>query len=173
MSLISKTYIYIMKSILRILFVIITFSLLGHDLFAKHIIVLRHKNKVKSVKLYVNNIVKIKTNDAEFFGRITMITDYSVILNKQIELETEDIKQIAIPRNLALQAKTIIPLAGVAYVGLDAGNRAMNDEKPVFDKSTVMIGSGMVLSHFLFRPLSFKKIRLGKKWKMEIINLGD
>lgn len=164
-------YIYIMKQKLRFSILLIVLScFISNGIIAQKMVLVKHKYRPVTIKLKKGNNIRIKTKDSEVYGPITFISMSSIVLSDQFEFELKDIKSISVIRSLYYQLSKALPIAGIAYVGLDATNRAINDEKPVFEESTLTIGASLFMSQVVFRPLSFKKMKIGKKWKVEIID---
>lgn len=140
---------------------------------AQRILAFDKRGKVKRVRYFEGNFIKLKLLDkSKISGTITQIGDSTFkIEGKRILLDS--VKTVFNTQKLYgfnLLGRIMIT-AGTAYLGVDSFNRLINNEDPIVHESTIeaaglLLGGGVVSLLISRRPY-----RISKRRPLKIIDI--
>ena len=138
--------------------------------FAQKILVLKIPNKKKtSIIFHVNDDINlfIKGDEKKRFGKITEIKDTAFSVEGEV-LSIGEIKMIVIYQHLLRIMQEVSAKAGVGFFMVDIFNRAINDDRPIFERRTFFISTGLVAYSLILTPFATKKYMLGKETTLRV-----
>jgi hypothetical protein len=144
-------------------------------LSGQNIFVLEKANKKRNIKYYAGSQISLETGiDKKFSGRITQITDSSLIINNQNEIMITDISKIYRKRwGFGLLQRVSI-IGGILYLSISSLNRVINNEDPVIPEETLIISGSMILFGILMTPLSKRSHSINTgQWRVIILDFSD
>lgn len=153
-----------------LLFMVFVFT----DAGAQRILLVEKPGTFRNFKYFVGDGITLRTtfSDARLEGVIHEITDSSILINFDNEIMLKHIRTIHKRRwGLSLLSKAT-RIAGAGYFAIDALNRTINKESPIFDTQTLLISSGLVAFSYSLVPLHYKKMKRGPKWRVRILNMS-
>jgi len=140
---------------------------------AQRIVAFDKKGKVKRVKYYEGELIKLKLLSKEVLvGSITQVTD----TNFRIELREVELDSVKIVYNtqklfgFKLLGKVLIT-AGTLYLSVDSFNRLINNEGPIVSESTIKAGSLLIGGGVISTLIARRPYRISKKRPLKIIDL--
>lgn len=140
---------------------------------AQQYLVLQKKGKLKNFKYETGSKISLKTRRGNFNieGRLTQIGDTSIVIDHSIEIGVTNIVAIYRSSGFLNRLSTLFFIqGGIAYFLIDGTNRAINQEYPVIDESTLLISGTMIATGFALRPFITRKFDIPEKWEIKILN---
>ncbi|MBN1339635.1 MAG: hypothetical protein JXA03_09945 [Bacteroidales bacterium] len=141
--------------------------------FGQKKILLERTGRFKHYFYEINDPVRLKIADSSGLlrGKITWISDSSLIINGEYEVAIRAIDYVSKPRWGFLFLQEVFLKAGIPFLLISGINRAINHEYPVVDEFTVYVGGGLTLAGILIIPLTHRKIRPGKSgWQLKVLD---
>ncbi len=139
-------------------------------LHAQKILVIEKPGTVKNIKFEVNDRIKFKLeNNMKINGRIQKLTDSSVFINRE-EFLFLKIKYFYRDRFGWKVLSNTTFQAGVAYLGIDALNNLVNNERPVVSAKTLKPSMILIIIGVLASPLIEKRLEVRKKWRVRVLD---
>jgi len=140
---------------------------------AQRILAFDKRGKVKRVKYYEGNLIKLKLLSGEILqGDLTQIADSSFKLGIR-NVKLDSVKIVYNTQKLLgfKLAGKIFMTAGTAYFAVASFNRTINNDSPVFSESSVktsglLLGAGIICKLIAKRPY-----RISKKRPLKILDL--
>tara|TARA_R110002049_G_scaffold305714_3_gene503058 strand:+ start:6261 stop:6755 length:495 start_codon:yes stop_codon:yes gene_type:complete len=132
----------------KILLTILLFSLsilLQNKAYAQKSFNIDKGGKVKRIKYYVGQDIRLKYNDSKIIGQITALGDSSITV-QGINIPISTIDYVIHPRQAFIWwfLRNAGYRAGVGYFILDAGNRLINNDSPVVDDHTITVSVPLI-----------------------------
>jgi len=155
---------------MRIIFCII-FVFFSFNLFSQKILVIEKPGTVKNFKYYPGNSIKfafgLGKEKVHYETMITNIYDdrftadyHSDIFYNSITTVYRDQRYIKIIQYSAF-------VMGGGYLILDVFNRAINNDSPVFDESTMIISGVLIGVGLSLFPFKQRQLHIGDKWQIK------
>lgn len=157
--------------VLRIVLVVVLIS--TSSLFAQKILAFDKSGKVKRVRYYQGELIKLNLTTGErIFGTIERIQDSSFIVHgKTIKLT--QVTRVYNTQKLAgfkLFSKFFL-FGGIAYLPLVTTNRAINNDDPIVSKQAAIISGSMLATGIIFKTIANKSYKISAKRPLKIIDL--
>jgi hypothetical protein len=148
---------------------------ISSGLFSQEILVVENKRSLKNFKYYTGDelIFKGTFDEKKVHDLIMDFKDSSIIFESSGEVRFSEITAIYRVNYVVKIMQPFTLLGGVAYFGVDAFNRAINNDAPVILGETVAISAGLVAFSFAMTPFRLVKYNTMDKWKMRMIDLGE
>jgi len=128
----------------------------------------------KRIKFYEKDKIslKIKGSKHKIKGIIVSINDTSIFIDSTETVLIKNIRKILVDKSnyLTHAASIFISGCGVGYVGLDALNNVINNDKPILRCVDVQIGLGLLAVGQAFRIFSIKRYTINKKHRLKFID---
>lgn len=149
--------------------------ILSAGLFSQKILLVENMNSFKHIKYYQGERIMIKYpgSDSRISDRIYDLTDTSIILVLIGEVAFADIPCIYRENWLVHILSGLSLVGGTAYFGIDTFNRLINNDSPVVLQETMMISGGLIAFGAALIPFRHRKINIGKKWRLRMIDLNE
>jgi hypothetical protein len=150
---------------------IIMFSSL---VFAQKILVVENEKSLRNFKYAQGDDIIFKSDNIEskIVDQLYDITDSTIILSEFGEVRLDQIVCIYRENWLVRILRGLTLLGGVAYFGIDSFNRLINNDSPVILAETAIISAGMVAFSFALIPFNYRKIIIGGKWNIRMLDLN-
>jgi hypothetical protein len=104
-------------------------------------------------------------------GTIHLMTDSSIIVNYDNEIQLENIERIIRPLFWIRLLSKSTRIAGAGYFVLDAVNNTINNET-IIDEQTVKISAGLVAFSYALVPFQYRRIKIGNPWRLKILDFS-
>ena len=128
----------------------------------------------RSIKYFEQDkiILKVKNSNHKYKGVIVSLNDTALILDSTSFILYKDIRKILVDKSTSLThvAAAFITGCGVGYIGLDALNNAINNNKPILRILDVEIGVGLIAIGQAFRVFTIKHYKINKKHRLKFID---
>lgn len=155
----------------KLLLTLILFLALSIAVNAQKILLLEKPGTVKNIKYRVGDQIYIKTKDKlKFSGTINIITDSSIIVNYDVEILIKDITIVFQEMWFISLFSRVAYISGAGYLILDAFNRTINNEYPIIDKSSFIIGASLIGGGLLMKANSYKRCKINKPWRFKVLD---
>lgn len=147
---------------------------LGNKSFSQKILIIENRKTLKNIKYVQGSEIRLELGfeDVRVWDQIDDMTDSSLILSNYKEIGFTEIRYVVRDRWFIRILSNFSMIGGAAYFGIDSFNRLINSEWPMVDSQTLAISSGLVASGFVLLPFRYKKIHIGEKWKLRVIDPG-
>lgn len=174
-----------------ILIVSLLFS--GSQAYSQKVLSLENAKKFKRMIFSPGDFIRIEGNDsqARYSGYIESVNDSTVVLVKVVKIENEGDATNNVFRDYVplKEIKAIYNgektywqyfrnmYSGTAMVGggililITSANTLLENQEP--DGSSILIATGILISGFIVRYIGRDKYKLGKKWQLKAMDLGD
>jgi hypothetical protein len=138
---------------------------------AQQYLVVEKTGTAKNFKYSPGNKIDLLVNETRLQGTITQLTDSTLTLDYSIIVQLEQIKKVYRFRGFVYRfSKTALLMGGMAYIAIVGANGIINNEYPLVDQTTAIIGVSMIAASFLLRPLYYRKIPVDGRWQLKVIN---
>ena len=135
---------------------------------------IEHKSTTHRIKFYIQDkiIIKLKQDKKKYKGVITDVNDKSLTLDSTTTILYENIDKVLVDNSnyLTRAASAFLIGCGVGYVGLDALNNAINNNKPILRLLDIEIGATLVVIGEAIKILSIKRYKINKKHHIKFID---
>lgn len=135
---------------------------------------IEHPSHTKRIKYYEQDkiMVKLKNDPHKYKGTIMLLNDSAMILDSTSLILYKDIRKVLVDRSNSLThvAAAFITGCGIGYVGLDALNNAINNDKPILRWIDVEIGIGLVAIGQAFRIFAIRHYKINSKHRLKYID---
>ena len=158
---------------IKFLFFVTFFLNLLTSAYSQKIIAFDKRGKVKRVKYYEGEFIRLKTHDKQLIrGVITRINDSSFFVeSKQVQLNavskvfnTQKLYGINLMGNVFF-------IAGSGYVTLDSFNRLINNDNPVFNEQSAKVSGYLLGAGLVCYLIANRGYKISKKRPLKIIDL--
>ncbi len=159
----------------RSLVIPVLLILLALPAWGQGILILENTSTLKNLKYYPGDdvILSISGEKGKIFDSVIGIEDSLITLAEAGEVEFSRIEAFYTANWLVRTVRGLTFIGGTAYLALDSFNRLINKEGPVFQEETLLISGALVGFSFALIPLSYRKMKLGDKWKLRMIDPGS
>ena len=158
----------------KLLLTVILFLALSIVVNAQMILLLEKPGTVKNIKYRAGDQIYIKTKDElKFSGTINIITDSSIIVNYDVEILIKDITIVFQEMWFISLFSRVAYISGAGYLILDAFNRTINNEYPIIDKSSFVIGTSLIGGGLLMKANSYKRCKINKPWRFKVLDFSN
>lgn len=159
-----------MKNYLIILFVLLIF-LCGRALSQK-ILVLEKTGRFKTHMYYQGSSIAVGLDDKLVYGVITLIRDSLITVNDNFIFRLNKVKYVSRERFWVNYFSSAARLLGLTYFTLTGFNRLINKQYPVWDSQSLLISGALFVGAVILDFFGYRKISLGEKWQLKIIDLS-
>lgn len=163
-------------SLQRMIVILFFLAVAGKQCCAqKYLAIDRYRfGKVKREEFYPGHILKYRTVTKEDGLRrdtIRDMNDSSLVFGDGSYIRLRDIKVIYFERIWVRVIRHWTSAAGLGFIGLDAFNNLINNDRPVFKERALMIGGIIFLAGQSFRLIPDRKYRPGKNSMIRVYDL--
>jgi hypothetical protein len=139
------------------------------------ILILENSSNFKNHKYYPGDdiILKITGEKAKIADEIVALGDSVILLAQYGEVRITVIEAFLRENWLVRIVRGLTLIGGTAYLAVDSFNRLINQEGPVIQQETLIISGSMVAFSFALAPFNYRKIKLGDRWKVRVIDPGS
>ena len=138
---------------------------------AQQYLVVEKTGTVKNFKYSPGNSIHLLVSEKHIKGTLTRFTDSTLTIDYLIIVPLQQITKVYRPRGFVYRfSKQALLAGGIAYMGIVGINGIINNEYPVIDQTTAIIGLSMVAGSFLLIPLYYRKIPLDGRWQIKVID---
>ena len=128
----------------------------------------------KRIKIYEQDKImfKVKGSRHKYKGIMVSVNDTSIVIDSTETILIKNIRKILVDKSnyLTHAASIFISGCGIGYVGLDALNNVINNDKPVLRWVDVQIGVGLLAIGQAFRVFAIKRYTINKKHRLRFID---
>ncbi|MEZ5199555.1 MAG: hypothetical protein R2764_25215 [Bacteroidales bacterium] len=160
---------------IKILTVILYF-LVCTGINCQNIFILEKPGTIKYFKYTVNDRIKLKTIGEKTLisGRISKISDSSIVVNSVLEIPLKDIDVIHREQfGFSLLQKVFLS-AGIPYLAISMINGAINNDNPIVTEETLIISGSLITAGAALTPLVSRKFKIdNQKWRVKILDFSD
>ncbi|MEM8891145.1 MAG: hypothetical protein AAGD28_24420 [Bacteroidota bacterium] len=172
---------------------LLSLFLCSSQLSAQKVLALENAKKFKRLFFKQGDFIRIEANDsqARYSGYIESVNDSSVVLVKIVKMENEGDATNNVFRDYVplSEIKAIYNgektywhyfrnmYSGTAMVGggvlilITSANTLLENQEP--DASSILIATGILISGLAIRYIGRDKYKIGKRWKLRAMDLGD
>ena len=138
---------------------------------AQQYLVVEKTGTVKNFKYSPGNDIDLLVNETRLKGTITQLTDSTLALDYSIIVQLQQIKKVYRFRGFVYKfSKKALFGAGLAYMAITGVNGMINNEYPLVDQTTAIIGVSMMAASFLLKPFVYRKIPIDGRWQLKVID---
>jgi len=123
---------------------------------------------------------RMKNETIKFNETIANVTDsaFSIaVINEALgqmtyqSIPLKEIKLIKTHRRIPFisQAATLLPLAGLIYIGADFFNRGIDNKRYTTDTSTIIVGGAIMATGFICYKMTFSTLKINGRNKLKIL----
>jgi hypothetical protein len=123
---------------------------------------------------------RMKNETIKFNETIANVTDsaFSIaVINEALgqmtyqSIPLKEIKLIKTHRRIPFisQAATLLPLAGLIYIGADFFNRGIDNKRYTTDTSTIIVGGAIMATGFVCYKMTFSTLKINGRNKLKIL----
>ncbi len=161
-----------MKNLKKILF----FSLLQFMLitsFGQVFFMIEEPGTVNNLKFRIGDRIELKTKNGERIdGIINQLRDTAIIVNYNLVMN-QDIAVIYSRKVIISMFSAAGIYGGIGYVSIDGFNNLINNESPIFRKSTLKTGGIMFSAGLLLRFFSKRKRPINNlDWRIKVMDFS-
>ncbi|HXB41409.1 MAG TPA: hypothetical protein VNZ49_12760 [Bacteroidia bacterium] len=135
--------------------------------------------KIKQRHFYRQDEIslKVKSGQKTYSGKIIAIGDSAIIIANKKRSDTIVIKEIRMlifnrTNRISSAFSKLLIRAGIGIIIIDAFNNVIHDENTIIKPRIVIIGACLVSTGILIKLLEKKRVSLGKRKKLKVINLS-
>jgi hypothetical protein len=141
--------------------------------FAQKTLILEKIGTSTRYGFHLGDDVKIRTKKQNVIVKSYLwnLTDSSVTIGPRTTIPLSDISAVYKNYHFPKLMTRFLFIAGTGYFVLDAFNNLINNEQ-VFVPQTMIISASLIGVSLAIIPLSQKKIRIGIRWKLKIIDIN-
>ncbi|MBK7213407.1 MAG: hypothetical protein IPH88_08985 [Bacteroidales bacterium] len=159
---------------------IITFYLIGFlvlhfsSLVAQPTLVLTKAGKTNHIFYKAGDRISLKAKGSgeKFSGRILILNDSIIQLNRSPKISTDSIATIYRTRHFFAQAAgSGIVVLGI-YFPIGVINRAIRSERPIIDEDMLIVNGTMLGVSAISALFITRKLNIGDKWKLQVLDFG-
>lgn len=165
-----------MKILFRHFILVLCFSGFIKAAEAQQYFVIEKFSNLKNFKYQVNNDITVQTRAGGFTltGKITLITDSSIVIDHFTEVKIRNIQAVVKTRKFIKKLSGLYFIrGGLVYLGIVGINSAINHEQPVIDKQTAIISGAMIATGFALKPFIRRKMDVDKGWHIKILDFNN
>lgn len=140
---------------------------------AQKIVAFDKPGKVKRIRYYHGDLIKLKLNSGErVFGTIDQIMDSSFVVQGMV-IGLTDVSRVFNTQRLAGFSffSKLLFRAGLAYFPIVTVNRAINDDDPTFSQQAAIISGSMLATGIIFRLIANKSYKISEDRPLKILDL--
>lgn len=123
---------------------------------------------------------RMKNETIKFNETIANVTDsaFSIaVINEALgqmtyqSIPLKEIKLIKTHRRIPFisQAATLLPLAGLIYIGADFFNKGIDNKRYTTDASTIIVGGAIMATGFICYKMTFSTLKINGRNKLKIL----
>ena len=131
-------------------------------------------SNTKRIKYFEQDKIsfKLKNSRHKYKGIIVSLNDTALIIDSTGFILYKNIRKISVDKSNSLThvASAFISGCGIAYVGLDALNNAINSDKPILRWLDIEIGVGLVAVGQAFKIFTVRHYKINKKHRLKFID---
>jgi hypothetical protein len=141
--------------------------------FAQKTLILEKIGTSTRYGFHLGDDVKIRTKKQNVIVKSYLwnLTDSSVTIGPRTTIPLSDISAVYKNYHFPKLMTRFLFIAGTGYFVLDAFNNLINNEQ-VFVPQTMIISASLIGVSLAIIPLSQKKIRIGIRWKLKIMDIN-
>ena len=156
---------------IRLSALLIVLFLIPFAMEAQQYLVIEKTGTVKNFKYSPGNSIHLLLSEKHIKGTITQLTDSTLTIDYLIIVPLQQITKVYRFRGFVYRfSKKALFAGGIAYMGIVGANGIINNEYPLIDQTTAIIGLSMVAGSFLLKPLYYRKIPLDGRWQIKVID---
>lgn len=116
--------------------------------------------------------MKVKGSGEKFSGRILILNDSIIQLNRSPKISIDSIATIYRTRHFFAQAAgSGIVVLGI-YFPIGVINRAIRSEHPIIDDDMLIVNGSMLGVSAISALFITRKLNIGDKWKLQVLDFG-
>jgi hypothetical protein len=140
---------------------------------AQKILLVEYAGTIKNIKYYEGDNIHLRIkNDTVAFhlrGRLTQIRDSSIIIDYCNEVSIIDIDAVFRERTGIRIAQSAMIISGTGFFIVDTFNRIINNESPLVDQQTAVIGGSIATAGLVMTLFNERKFNIRDKWRVKIL----
>lgn len=149
---------------------VLVFVLFGLSLYAQNLLIVDHPGKSKRLRFRSGNTIHlIHGKHGLLSGEIISIRDSSLIVD-HVSIGLNDIEGVIFNRRLVGTLSSFLKASGVAYIGLDIFNAAVNGDKPIVSLYTLAPPLAVIGGGYLLGAFAQKKYLRSAKYRFRILD---
>jgi hypothetical protein len=155
-----------------VFFLVCVFFLL-QAAYSQQYLVVQKNLAIKNYKYQPGDKISLQTirGDLEFDGRISKITDSTIVIDNLYEIDLRNIAAVFRKRGFIKRLSGLFFIrGGIAYTAITGINGLINNDSPMIDQQTLLISAAMVAIGFAMKPLIIKKLKINEKWQLKVID---
>lgn len=158
---------------LRMAFVFITLLIMSENLTAQKVLVVEKIGKFRHYNFYEGEKCKIRAAlpDTLLRGTLWLNDDSSIAVSgwRPYQVDLKNITSVYKRFGFPSKSAPVIAIGGVGIFAIIAFNHLINNEQVFTSDMFIISGTMLGISAITF-SLSEKKIRIGKRWKVKILD---
>lgn len=139
-----------------------------------YLLLLKKKGSPKNHKFRLGSDISLRSSirDRKISGTIHLITDTTIIVNFNTEVNIKDISNVYRDRYFFKLFSSVLFIAGGGYFLLDGLNRTINQQYPIITQNTLIVTGSLIGVGFAFKLMDTRKYRIGKNWELQLLDLS-
>lgn len=157
-----------MSGKITILLLILLFA--AESIWAQKTLIVDKVGRGKHLEYNTDDFITFFSGDPEFktAGTISAISDSTITINGAFTVSLSKISKIQRTHQFLYGSKYYLFGAAAVYPAISAVNHALNDEN-LTDRSMITFPATLISAGVLSRLFQFRNIKLGKKWKLKVV----
>lgn len=139
-------------------------------------LILERPGTIKNRKFEATDWIKIRTikSNTTIAGKITLIQDSSIVINKKNEILLTDIAVIYKKRWGFPFLQELFVKAGIPYLVISLINGAIYNDEPIITTDTLIISSSIIAAGIVITPFTSRKFKIdNEKWRVRILDFTE
>jgi hypothetical protein len=138
--------------------------------FAQKVLVVEGPNPKQRLRIWEGMPIDfIDQNGLRILGTLQNLEDSTFSVNGD-DYKLSNVQVVMLPRRGMHFLYNLAFVGAGFYMSLDVINAIFGNERPIFNPGTLVVTGSLVAGGFLFRAFRFKRMRVGNKWTLKILD---
>lgn len=156
-------------------FILYLFSSFGSTM-GQNIFVLEKPGRMKIFYYKQRDPIKLKAfySDEYIAGKISKVTDSSLVINYSAEVLIKDIQVIRRGRWGFKFLQGLFLTSGIFYISLSTLNGLINNDNPIVPSETLVISGSLIGAGIILSPLTNRNHKIDEEnWRIKILDFTE